>query len=142
MSSVLKVDTILSVELDKQRLSEFLFAVQPRFTEEERFSPTAFNLKHYFTSSEPVKSSFKLEMKDLELVDPYRFELALNTAPQKAYLTYYIENAVKNKHVWFEIIDSDLLVEESYEIQNGVFTKKDSKIIEFVEYFIYNKNVG
>jgi hypothetical protein len=141
MTPVLTVDAMLSIEFDRQRVADYFKSLSPKFSEEERFSPTVFNLKHLVVSTDIIKSHFKVDLKGIELIEPYRFELSINTGPSTAFMTYQIENAIRTKDVCFEIIDSDVLIEEPYEIVNGVFVKPENKLISFIDYHVFNKNV-
>jgi hypothetical protein len=141
MTPVLTVNAMLAIEFDRQRVADFFKNLSPKFSEEERFSPTVFNLKHLVVSTDIIKSSFKVELKNLELMEPYRFELSITTNSSTAFMTYHIENAIRTKDVTFEIIDSDVLIEEPYEIVNGAFIKPENKLISYIDYLIFNKNV-
>ena len=41
----------------------------------------------------------------------------------------------------FKIVDSDILIEELLQIEDGQFIKGENKILKLIDYFIYNKNV-
>ena len=139
--SRIKVNAILTVELDRHRLSEAFALREPEKKESDQFSLVMFNLKHYLSGSENIKHSFKVEISDLDLIEPYKFSLLLSKAPQTVYLSFLIENCIKDKSVFFEIVDTDILIEEPIEIINKKFVKKETKIVEYIDYFIYNKNV-
>ena len=56
-------------------------------------------------------------------------------------MTFQIENTLKNPVEQFQIVDSDIIIDELLEFKNGKFYKGDNKILDLVDYFIYNKNV-
>lgn len=140
--SLLKVNALLTVELDRHRLSESFALREPGQNQSEQFSLVLFNLRHYLAATENIRHSFKIEVADLDLVEPYKFSLSLSKAPQTVYLSFLIENCINDKSVFFEIVDTDILIEEPMEIVNKKFVKKETKIVEFIDYFIYNKNVS
>lgn len=140
--SLLKVSAILTVELDRHRLSEAFALREPDKKESDQFSLVMFNLKHYLASTENIRHSFRVEIPSLDLIEPYRFHLSLSKATQAVYLSFLIENCIRDKAVSFEIVDTDILIEEPVEIVNKKFVKKETKLVEFIDYFIFNKNVG
>jgi hypothetical protein len=140
--SVIKISAILTVELDRHRLSEAFALREPDKKESDQFSLVMFNLKHYLASTENIRHSFRIEIAALDLIEPYKFSLSMSKAPKAVYLSFLIENCIRDKSVFFEIVDTDILIEEPVEIINKKFVKKDTKIIEFIDYFIFNKNVG
>ncbi len=88
-----------------------------------------------------MKNSFEIPFNDLYLIEPYRFELNISPKNEKAFLTFQLENSLKESNITFRVVDSDILIEELFEIQNGIFVKANNKIIDLIESFIYNKNV-
>lgn len=139
--SSIEVSAILTVEMDRHRLSEAFALREPEKKEGDQFSLVMFNLKHFLASSENIRHSFKIKIPNLDLVEPYKFNLSLTKAPQTVYLSFMIENCIKDKQVCFEIVDSDILIEEPMEIVNNKFVKKETKLLEHIDYFIFNKNV-
>jgi hypothetical protein len=141
VSNTLEVEGYLNYEIDKKNLGDLFYALKSELKEEERFSSLIFNLKHFFTQNESMMNTFKIEFDNFKLIEPYRFELNIQPFDQKAFLTFQIENALKDPKLTFEIVDSDILIEELFELKNGIYIKADNKIVELIDYFIYNKNV-
>ena len=139
--SPIKIKAVLKVEMDRHRLSEAFALNEPAKNNSDQFSLAMFNLKHYLASSENIKHSFKLELNYLELIEPYKFELSLTSSHQTVYLSFLIENCLKDRNVFFAIVDNDILIEEPMEVVNQKFVKKETIITEFIDYFIFNKNV-
>lgn len=132
------VEGLLTLEFDTHQLSELFYTVKTEFkNSEERFSSMVFNLKHFFTQDESFEDCFDLELRDLHLVEPYRFELAINAQSDSAYLTFLIENALKTLNVAFEVVDSDLLTEA---LPNTQDPRGPSAVLSLVSQFIFNKN--
>lgn len=140
--SLLRISAVLTVELDRHRLREAFALREPEKKESDQFSLVMFNLKHYLASTENIRHSFRIDIPALDLVEPYKFNLSLSKASQAVYLSFLIENCIKDKSVFFEIVDTDILIEEPVEIVNKRFVKKETKILEYIDYFIFNKNVG
>ena len=140
--SATPVKACLRIEMDRQRLSEVFALNEPAKRDGDQFSLAMFNLKHYLASSENIKHSFKLELNDLELIEPFRFELSLNASHQTVYLSFLIENCLRDRNVFFEIVDNDILIEEPIEVVNKKFVKKETILTEYIDSFIFNKNVG
>ena len=141
VANILEIEGFLNYEIDKKKLGELFYTIKSYSKEEERFSSLIFNLKHFFTQNENMINSFQIKFDNLNLIEPYRFELNIQNFDQRAFLTFLIENALKDPKLTFEIVDSDILIEELFEIKNGVYIKANNKIVDLIDYFIYNKNV-
>lgn len=138
VSSVLPVVGCVMFEIDKQKLGDLFYTLKSDFKEEsERFSSMVFNLKHFFTQNSSFQNSFKIKMHEVDLIEPYRFELNINSMIESAYLSFLIENAIKIPNVFIEIVDSDLLIEA---IPDPRDTRGPSAVLNLITYFIYNKN--
>ena len=138
----MQVEGNLIYGIDKQAIEQYFYTLKSNVNEEERFSAMMFNLKHFFTQNESMVTSFTINLPSLQLFEPYKYELTISPIPKSVYMVYQIENALKNPKVDFEIIDSDILIEELYDIKDGNFVKSGNKCIGLLDYFIFNKNVG
>ena len=135
---MLPVSGTLSLEIDKQKLGDLFYSLKSDFKEEQkRFSSMVFNLKHMFTQSNSFQSSFEINIPDIELIEPYRFELNINPMIESAYLSFLIENAIKTADIELEVVDSDLLIEASPDSRD---TRPSSAVLSLISHFIFNKN--
>lgn len=135
---MLPVVGTLNLEIDKQKLGDLFYTLKADFKEEtERFSSMVFNLKHFFTQNSTFQSAFRIEMRELDLIEPYRFELMINTMVESAYLSFLIENAIKSANLTLEVVDSDLLIEATPDPRDP---RGPAAVLGLISYFIYNKN--
>lgn len=96
-----------------------------------------FNLKHFFTQNENMQTNFTIPLTGLELIEPFKSELNIRDSTDSAFLMYDIANSMVGEGVDFEIVDSDVLVEEKKEPLQA-----NTSILDLLECQVYNKSVS
>ena len=59
-----------------------------------------------------MENVFEIDIDQIKLFDPFRFELTVIDSRERAFLSFQIENAMKKSDLKFKIVDSDIIVEE------------------------------